>query len=63
METVPDNVSQKSQSSDRDQFLAFLKRASEEVATWPEWKQNTLGWWVEENAVSTSAEEDTHDNQ
>lgn len=25
------------------EFSAFLKRASDEVATWPEWKQNMLG--------------------
>ena len=25
----------------------FLKRCAAEVAAWPLWKQNTLGWWRE----------------
>ncbi len=27
----------------REEFMAYLQRATEIVATWPEWKQSILG--------------------
>jgi hypothetical protein len=27
-----------------ERFTAFLKHCREEVKTWPEWKQDLLGW-------------------
>jgi hypothetical protein len=31
-------------SPEEDRFLVYLRWAREEVRTWPEWKQNLLGW-------------------
>jgi len=37
----------------RERFLQFLERAGREVATWPEWKRNALGWWKDEQVPAS----------
>lgn len=34
--------------TDDEKFAALLKRAAAEVKTWPAWRQDTLGWWRDE---------------
>lgn len=34
---------EKTKPDDMDAFAAFLRAASDQVATWPEWKRNILG--------------------
>lgn len=41
--------------TDDEKFAAFLKRAAAEVATWPEWMQDTLGWWRDEERAEKPA--------
>ena len=33
--------------ADRQRFIEHLKRCATEIATWPEWKRNLLGWKYE----------------
>ena len=40
------------QPTDQEKFAAFLKRAAAEVESWPEWMQDTLGWWREDAEIS-----------
>jgi hypothetical protein len=41
---------------DEDRFSAYLRWAHQEVQTWPEWKQNLLGWHLSKKKANKSGE-------
>lgn len=50
-DTWLDVIKDKFENGKEYKFRAFLKRAKEEVESWPAWKQNLLGTIFRENKV------------
>lgn len=42
------------------EFRAFLKRASQHVEGWPDWKKNTLEWWQRSEIRATPEPDSGH---
>ncbi|QDV34972.1 hypothetical protein ElP_28690 [Tautonia plasticadhaerens] len=50
-----------SPSQEEDRFLIYLQWAREEVRSWPEWKQNLLGWHYSKKRAREAGEREQSD--